>query len=74
MQNVGCHMLHLYVAQQLSTSGKDAVLNSQFPFGIDLNKILPDLLILRTKAEKPDTQFSQRTYGPKAQSGSKLWS
>ena len=37
----------------------DAELNIKFPFGIDLNKILPDLHRLRTKAEKPDIQFSQ---------------
>ena len=36
------------------------------PFGIDLNKILPDLLKLRKKADKPDIQFSQHTYGPLA--------
>ena len=35
--------------------------NRKFPFGIDLNKILSDLLMWRTKAEKPDTQFSQHT-------------
>ena len=39
----------------------DAELIRKFPFGIDLNKILPDLLRLRTKAEKPDRQFSQHT-------------
>ena len=36
----------------------DAELNRQFPFGTDLNKIFPDLLKLRTKAEKRDSQFS----------------
>ena len=36
----------------------DAELNRKFPFDIDLNKILPDLVRLRTKAEKPDIQFS----------------
>ena len=39
----------------------DAVLSGKFPFRIDLNKILPDLLSLRTKAEKADIQFSQYT-------------
>ena len=72
MQDVG-HMLHLHVAQQLPslylhqwiispTIDNDAGLNRQFPFDIDLNKILPDLLKLRTKAEKPAIQFSQHTY------------
>ena len=37
----------------------DAELNRKFPFDINLNKILPDLVRLRTKAEKPDIQFSQ---------------
>ena len=36
----------------------DAEPNRKFPFDIDLNKILPDLLRLRKKAEKPDIQFS----------------
>ena len=51
-------MLHLHVAQQLPslymhqwvispTNDNDAQLNKQFPFVIDLNKILPDLLKLR---------------------------
>ena len=42
----------------------------------DLNKILPDLLNLRTKAEKSDKQFSQHAYVnvPQAQSDSKLCS
>ena len=72
MQDVG-HMLHLHVAQQLPslylhqwiispTIDNDAELNRQFPFDIDLNKILPELLKLRTKAEKPAIQFSQHTY------------
>ena len=39
----------------------DAELNRKFPLDIDLNEILPDLLRLRTKAEKPDIQFSQYT-------------
>ena len=48
------------------TIDKDAELKRQFPFGIDLNKNLPDLLKLSIKAEKPDIQFSQHTYGPLA--------
>ena len=42
----------------------------------DLNKILPDLLNLRTKAEKSDKQFSQHAYVnvPQVQSDSKLCS
>ena len=72
MQDVGYNTLHLHVTESrtsitqiLCTSesspinDKDPQLNRQFPFGIDLNKILPDLLILRTKAEKPNIQFSQ---------------
>ena len=40
---------------QLSpNSDKDAELNRQFPFGIDLNKLLP---VVRMKAEKPDIHF-----------------
>ena len=39
----------------------DAELNRKFPFDIGLNKILPDLLKLITKAEKSDIQFSQYT-------------
>ena len=35
----------------------DAELNRKFLFDIDLTKILPDLLMLRTKAEKPDLPF-----------------
>ena len=78
IQNVGCNMLHftcsskpaitlcLYTSELSPTSGKDAELNRRFPFGIDLNKILLDLLKLRIKAEKPDIQFSQHTYGPMA--------
>ena len=71
MQDLGHNMLHLHVAQQLPslhepvsyspTNDNDAELNRQFPFGIDLNKILPELLKLRTKAEKPGIQFSQYT-------------
>ena len=56
-------MLHLHVVQQLRvispTNDNDAELNRQCPFGIDLNEILPDLIKLRTKAEKPAKQFSQ---------------
>ena len=87
MQDAGHNMLHLHVAQQLPslymwwvispTNDKDAQLNRQFPFGFDLNKILPDLLKLRTKTEKPAIQqFSQHTYAntSKAQSDSKLCS
>ena len=37
----------------------DAELKRKFSFGIDLNKMLPDLLRLRTKTEKPGIQFSQ---------------
>ena len=73
MQDTGHNMLHLYVAQQLpslfmhqwqwvisTANDNDAELNRQFPFGIDLNKTLPPVLLkLRTKAEKPDIQFSQ---------------
>ena len=43
------------------TNDKDSELNRQFPFDIDLNKILPNLLKLRMKAQKPDRQFSQHT-------------
>ena len=42
-------------------SDKDAELNKQYPFGIDLNKILPDLFKLRTKAEKSYIKFLQHT-------------
>ena len=38
----------------------DAELNRKFPFDINLDKILPDLLRLRTKTQKPE-QFSQYT-------------
>ena len=37
---------------------KDAELNRQFPFGIDLKKILP---VVRTKARKPNIHFSKHT-------------
>ena len=74
MQDVG-HMLHLHVAQQLPsfkqskfmhhlvispTNGNDAELTIS-PFDIFLNKILPDLLKLRTKADKADIQVLQHT-------------
>ena len=36
----------------------DAELNRKFPFYIDLKNILPHLLRLRTKAEKPEIQYS----------------
>ena len=66
-------MLHSHVANQLSSvymhqwvispaNDNDTELNWQFPFGIDLNKILPDLLKFRMKAEKPEIQFSQHIY------------
>ena len=59
----------MYLDSLSPTSGKDAeLLNRQFPFDIDLNKILP---VVRTKAEKPDIHF----YIPvqwHAQFGSKL--
>ena len=73
MQDVGHKILHLHVTQSTAsitlssctselspTNDKDAELYRQFPFGIDLNKILPDLLKLRIKGEKPDIQFSQQ--------------
>ena len=67
-------MLHLHVAWQLPslymhqwvifrTNDNDAELNRKFLIGIDLNKTFPELLLkLRTKAEKPDIQFSQYAY------------
>ena len=67
-----CRLLSSCTSQVSPTNNKDAELNRQFPFCIDLNRILPVLLKLKTKAEKPDTQFSQHTYGPKTQSGSNL--
>ena len=51
--------MHHYVISP--TNNIDAELNSEIPFDIFLNKILPDLLELRTKAEKPDIQFLQYT-------------
>ena len=70
MQDVW-HMLQLNVVRQLyvitlssctseisSTYDEGAELIRQFPFSIDLNKILP---VVRTKAEKPDIHFSQNT-------------
>ena len=72
VQDVGHNMLHLYVAQQppslymyqwqyviSTTYDNDAALNKQFTFGTDLNKILPNLHKVRTKADKPNTHFSQ---------------
>ena len=50
---------HAPVSYLLAVTIIDAELNRQFPLAIDLNKILPDLLKLRTKAEKPDIPFSQ---------------
>ena len=68
MQHVW-HMLQLNVVRQLyvitlssctseisPTYDEGAELIRQFPFSIDLNKILP---VVRTKAEKPDIHFSQ---------------
>ena len=37
---------------------KDAELNRQFPFGIDLHKIFS---VVRTKARKPNIHFSKHT-------------
>ena len=58
----------------LSYQWQCAELNRQFPFGIDLNKISPDLLKLKTKAEELDMEISQhlKVKGSKAQAGSKL--
>ena len=83
MQDVRHNVLHLHVAQPLPslymhqwvisrTSDNDAEVIRQFPFSIDLNKILSEFRKLRTKAEKPDLQSSQN--GSKAQPGSKIWS
>ena len=94
MQDVGHFVLYLHVAQSTASitrssctselspaNDKDAELNRQLPFGIDLNETLPDLLKLRTEAEKSDIQFSQPipyrsvdAKSPKAQSDSKLYS
>ena len=70
MRDVG-HMLHLHVAQHnchlymhqviSPTNDNDAELKRQFPFANDLNKVLPDLLKFKTKAEKSGIQFSQNT-------------
>ena len=68
--DVGNNMLHLHIGQQPSslymhewvispTSDNDAELNRQFPPGTDLNKILPNLLKLKTKVVKHDIKFSQ---------------
>ena len=55
--------IQVYMHQRVISpiSDNDAELSRQFPFGIDLNKIFPDLLKLRTKTEKPKRQFSQHT-------------
>ena len=48
-------IMNLCASESTRTSDKDAeLLNRQFPFGIDLNKILP---VVGTKAEKPDIHF-----------------
>ena len=75
VQDVGHNMLYLHVAQQLPsfkqskfmhqwvispTKDNDAQLTI-FPFDIFLNKILSDLLKLRTKTDKPDIQVLQHT-------------
>ena len=64
IQDVGCKCsitaaitLCSCTSELSPTNDKDAELSRQFPFGIDLNKILPNLLKLRMKAEKPDRQF-----------------
>ena len=54
----------------------DVEMNRQFPFGTDLNKILPDLLKLKNECKEAwHTIFT--TYisknGPKPQSGSMLY-
>ena len=36
---------------------KDAEVNRQFPFSTNLKEMLPDLLKLRMKAEKPEIKF-----------------
>ena len=55
--------IQVYMHQRVISpiSDNDAELSRQFPFGIDLNKIFPDLLKLRTKTEKPKRQSSQHT-------------
>ena len=55
--------IQVYMHQRVISpiSDNDAELSRQFLFGIDLNKIFPDLLKLRTKTEKPERQFSQHT-------------
>ena len=75
MQDLGYNTLRLHVTEsktsipQISCSsesspinGKGPHLNRHFPSGIDLNKIVPDLLKLTTKVEKPDIQFSQHIH------------
>ena len=70
VQDVEHNMLPLHVVQQASSLKVHAPVSyflyewqwcwaEQFPFGIFLKKILPDLLKLRTKAKKPDIQFLQ---------------
>ena len=72
VQDVGHNMLHLHAAPKMPSLHVPvsylscqwqgyAELNRHVPFGIDLNKILPDLLKLRTKAEKLGIQFPQNT-------------
>ena len=84
VQNVE-HMLQVHVAQQLpslkessctsklSIPAMTMMLSWQFPISIFLNKTLPDLFQLRTKAEKPDIQLLQHTLvnGSKAHSDRK---
>ena len=92
MQDVG-HMLHLNVAWLLPPSlyvslsylpyqwqrywVVEQAISICFAFGIDLNKILLPVVVVRTKAEKPDIYFYIR-YTSKLskdmQSGSKLCS
>ena len=62
------------ISELSPSNDKDAGLNKQFVFYIDINKTLPDLLKLRTKAEKHDAQFSKNASGQKEQSCSKLCS
>ena len=72
IQDVGYNTLHLHVTESRASisqssrtresspiNGKCPHLNREFPFGIDLKKIVPDLLKLRRKAEKPNIHFSQ---------------
>ena len=72
---VVCNMLHLHAAELnschrynfmyqwvISYQGQRCWAEQVIAFGIDLNKILPDLLKLRIKVEKFDIQFSQHKY------------